>query len=254
MFGLEFLYEILGASPVFSAILLTIITLALKDAVFRGKKDKEQRDKEIERLEKKFTGNLPKGVQQIAKRKKLKLKFKGYMSYVPLPIVFFLFLSMIMIMGYVIENKYKSSLPFTIRAIDNKKKGLKQKTIRCSTRDLCKDGSANELENIHCCDAEQEEKMINKWEDICKTKAEVEYLDKTMISDLHRIDLLSSVYRTCMLEQGWTTQECTDNEQGCVQLVYLEGPCTRRDRESVEYGERHPSVFRCLKERSEQYR
>lgn len=86
------------------------------------------------------------------------------------------------------------------------------------------------------CLQEPEEGMIMRWESICRDKAFIEGIDKAMPMHMEAFKITATVrsYAACMREQGWLTQECTPTEEGCVELPYVEGPCTGRTRKWLE--------------------
>lgn len=90
-----------------------------------------------------------------------------------------------------------------------------------------------EYRSIQCLE-ESEEVMISRWESICRDKAYIEGIDKAMHMETFKITAIVRSYDACMREQGWLTQECTPTEEGCVELPYIEGPCTGRNREWLE--------------------
>ena len=81
-------------------------------------------------------------------------------------------------------------------------------------------------------DVGAKDKDITRWELICSLRAKIEgdYKGQT---DFRKIKIISNSYNACMLEQGWLTEQCAPNEQGCVDLnlVYTEGICIGQLRE-----------------------
>ena len=92
-----------------------------------------------------------------------------------------------------------------------------------------------EYESIQCLE-EPEEAMIGRWELICADKAYIEGIDRAipMYMESSKITAIVRSYDACMREQGWSTQECAPTEEGCVELPYIEGACSRQIRDWLE--------------------
>ena len=110
-------------------------------------------------------------------------------------------------------------------------------TLRTRTESGCCDKALLKTEpeyrSIQCLEA-PEEVMIARWESICRDRAYIEGIDKAMHMESLKITATIRSYDACMREQGWLTQECTPTEQGCVDLPYIEGPCTGHIRDWLE--------------------
>ena len=99
--------------------------------------------------------------------------------------------------------------------------------------------------SIRCLETEAEETMILRWELICSWRAQIEGQYKAQ-NDMEKIVIMSQSYQACMLEQGWFTQQCTTSEQGCKEIPYAEGICTRRVREWLEHGGDGDDISSCV--------
>ena len=97
-------------------------------------------------------------------------------------------------------------------------------------------GLKTALENIspRCLVIESEEAMISRWESICRSRANIEGIEKSMHSELFKIITIYESYKSCMLEQGFYTEQCEMSDEGCVKLLYHESTCTSTIRDWLE--------------------
>lgn len=78
-----------------------------------------------------------------------------------------------------------------------------------------------------------DELMIIRWESMCSMRAQIEGEYKGR-NDGDRIFIIRNSYRACMLERGWDTEPCEDNEKECVEIPFSESLCTTYIREWLE--------------------
>ena len=78
-----------------------------------------------------------------------------------------------------------------------------------------------------------DEIMIIRWESMCSMRAHIEGNSKGR-NDGERILIIRNSYRACMLERGWYTEACEDNEKECVEIPFSESICTSFTKQWLE--------------------
>ena len=78
-----------------------------------------------------------------------------------------------------------------------------------------------------------DELMIIRWESMCSMRAQIEGNYKGH-NDGDRILIIRNSYQACMLERGWYTELCEDNEKECIEIPFSESLCTSYTREWLE--------------------
>ena len=175
------------------------------------------------RLDKVAKGDWPEHIRQSARNKLRKKSTKDIVQTV----LMFLFWGGLIFLSY---NKYSSwsekndeeirkLLVEKIERIESHKSSLNLRTLKTPVS-VIEAAEANEIE-------------IYKWEYICSRRAENEGNIKGY-DDIDRISIISNSFEACMLEQGWLTEQCPENENDCIKLLYFENECTFLTRKWLE--------------------
>ena len=204
---------------VISGIIIVFCQWYFRWAIRDFKKDTEK----AKRLHAIATGEWPEHIQRAARTKLRNKTVKEIMKTV---------LSLLLFIGiaipiYLIYSDWSEKNDEEIRKgrlehiehLDDFKSLLKLRTIRTTI-------SGKEATIA-------DELMIIRWESMCSIRARIEG-DYKGRHDSDRILITRDSYRACMLERGWDTEPCEDNEKECVEVPFSESVCTSFTRKWLE--------------------
>ena len=199
--------------------------------IHEAKKDTE----EGKRLHAVAQGDWPEHIRRAAKNK---LRNKNVKIIRKAVLSFLLFIGIVLLPIYLMYSGWSEMHDEEIRKgrlehiehIDTLKSLLRLRTIKTTI-------SGDEATII-------DELMINRWELMCLMRAQNEGNYKGRY-DGDRISIIGNSYQACMLERGWYTEPCKDNEKECVEIPFSESICTSSIREWLEDPSAvHESFFR----------
>ena len=237
-FDVELYYWLKNISPLEAAVIGVIISgliIVFIQWLFRWHIQREKVSlNEVKRLNERIQGDWPEQIRQSARSKVRKWWKKQIIEIVLIFLIFWgvAFSSYLMYSSWSDKNdeEIRKGRLKHIEQLDDFKSILKLRTIK--TTILGKEATkADEL-------------MIMRWELMCSTRAQNEgsYQGR---NDSDRILIIHNSYQACMLERGWYTELCVENEKECVEIPFGESVCTSFTRESLEDPSAvHDSFFR----------
>ncbi len=137
------------------------------------------------------------------------------------------------------DQRFRSQWTNILKGRDEfRKEFLFLKTIPNLGPDTCKNDPQQ------CLD---ETKAISRQELVCNWRASVS-ANQMEGRELSRMLVTQGGYKACMLEAGWFTESCKEGDEGCFELLFVEGDCMPSVRQWIEHGDNRLEILYCAQQ------
>ena len=241
---------------IFSGLMILILWHRLKPWLeFQDRKTVEKKQR-IEKLKQ----NL-KEARSDETRKKASTEFWKLVAVDGIQIVLLIIVFVLIIVLFpkaikYFENNFENNLWETknemVQMIDESKHRLYLRTVREPLDPICVGEKKRSIqENDQCIQYWERENEILNRQSLCRLKALLEsFKYQNTIDDITNITITNFTYQVCMMEEGWHTEQCSEEEKDCVELQYAESTCTGLTRDWLNDGGSDTIVTLCKESKS----